>query len=92
MSPRRAYERSPLNITTILEAVQRELDEGPLRGLDVRQRWSGCPDKLPEDLVHSLRREEHRTRNRTGLTLAVCINDGGPDEITRTAAALAQAA
>ncbi|KOG37207.1 polyprenyl diphosphate synthase [Streptomyces resistomycificus] len=86
------WKRGTEEITMILEAVQRELDEGPLRDLDVRQRWSGRPDKLPEDLVHALRREEHRTRNRTGLTLTVCINYGGRDEIARTAAALAQAA
>ncbi|MFF5011357.1 polyprenyl diphosphate synthase [Streptomyces phaeochromogenes] len=86
------WQRGTEEISTILEAVQRELDEGPLRDLDVRQRWSGRPDKLPEDLVHALRREEHRTRNRTGLTLTICINYGGRDEIARTAAALAQAA
>ncbi|MDW4904812.1 polyprenyl diphosphate synthase [Streptomyces sp. ADMS] len=86
------WKRGTEEITSILRAVQHELDEGALRDLDVRQRWSGRPDKLPEDLVHALRREEHRTRTRTGLTLTVCINYGGRDEITRTAAALAKAA
>nr|WSS71721.1 polyprenyl diphosphate synthase [Streptomyces sp. NBC_01175] len=86
------WKRGTEEITTILEATQRELDEGPLRDLNVRQRWSGRPDKLPEDLVHSLRREELRTRTRTGLTFTTCINYGGRDEITRTAAALAQTA
>lgn len=86
------WKRDKEEITTILETVQRELDEGPIRDLDVRQHWSGRPDELPEDLVHALRREERRTRPRTGLTLTMCINYGGRDEITRTAAALAQAA
>ncbi|GAA3883868.1 hypothetical protein GCM10023084_40950 [Streptomyces lacrimifluminis] len=86
------WKRGTEEITTILETVRHELDEGPFRDLDVRQRWSGRPDKLPEDLVHALRREQQRTRTRTGLTLTVCINYGGRDEITRTAAALAQAA
>ncbi|ODA75038.1 polyprenyl diphosphate synthase [Streptomyces sp. AVP053U2] len=86
------WKRGTGEIATILEAVRRELDEGPLRDLDVSQCWSGRPDKLPEDLVRALRREQHRTRNRTGLTLALCLDYGGRDEITRTAAALARAA
>ncbi|MGW0818037.1 polyprenyl diphosphate synthase [Streptomyces viridiviolaceus] len=86
------WKRDTEEITTILEAIRRGLDEGPIRDLDVRQRWLGRPDKLPEELVQALLREERRTRNRTGLTLTVCINYGGRDEITRTAAALAQAA
>ncbi|MEU3481007.1 polyprenyl diphosphate synthase [Streptomyces sp. NPDC033754] len=86
------WKRDTEEITTILEAIRRDLDEGPIRDLDVRQRWLGHPDKLPEELVQALLREERRTSTRTGLTLTVCINYGGRDEITRTAAALAQAA
>ncbi|MEV5283299.1 polyprenyl diphosphate synthase [Streptomyces sp. NPDC051994] len=86
------WKRGTEEITTILEAIRRGLDEGPIRDLDVRQRWLGHPDKLPEELVQALLREERRTSTRTGLTLTVCINYGGRDEITRTAAALAQAA
>ncbi|MFE8006681.1 polyprenyl diphosphate synthase [Streptomyces sp. NPDC057418] len=86
------WKRDTGEITTILEAIRRDLDDGPLRDLDVRQRWLGHPDKLPDELVQALLREERRTRNRTALTLTVCINYGGRDEITRTAAALAQEA
>ncbi|MET7687193.1 polyprenyl diphosphate synthase [Streptomyces sp. NPDC005483] len=86
------WKRDTEEITAILEAIRRGLDDGPIRDLDVRQRWLGHPGQLPEELVQALLREEHRTRNRTGLTLTVCINYGGRDEITRTAAALAQAA
>ncbi|MFG2241366.1 polyprenyl diphosphate synthase [Streptomyces sp. NPDC048734] len=86
------WKRDTEEVSTILEAIRRDLDEGPLRDLDVRQRWSGRPDELPEELVQALLREERRTRGRTGLTLTVCINYGGRDEITRTAAALVQAA
>jgi undecaprenyl diphosphate synthase len=86
------WKRDTEEITTILEAIRRDLDEGPIRDLDVHQRWLGRPDKLPEELVQALLREERRTRNRTGLTLTVCINYGGRDEITRAAAALARTA
>jgi undecaprenyl diphosphate synthase len=86
------WKRDTEEVATIFEALRRELDEGPLRDLDVRQRWSGRADRLPQDLVEALRREEHRTRGRTGLTLTICLDYGGRDEIARTAAALAQAA
>ncbi|MEU1478208.1 polyprenyl diphosphate synthase [Streptomyces sp. NPDC005760] len=86
------WKRDTEEITRILGAIRRDLDEGPIRDLDVRQRWLGHPDKLPDELVQALLREERRTRDRTGLTLTVCINYGGRDEITRTAAALARAA
>ncbi|MBY8852235.1 di-trans,poly-cis-decaprenylcistransferase [Saccharothrix sp. MB29] len=86
------WKRDTDEVVTIFEAVRRELDEGPLHDLDVRQRWSGRPDRLPQDLVDAIRREEHRTRDRTGLTLTICLDYGGRDEIARTAAALAQAA
>lgn len=86
------WKRDTEETGTILEAIRRDLDEGPIRDLDVRQRWSGRPDQLPEELVQALLREERRTRARTGLTLTVCINYGGRDEIARTAAALAEAA
>ncbi|MFI6149983.1 polyprenyl diphosphate synthase [Streptomyces sp. NPDC051109] len=86
------WKRDTGEIITILEAIRRDLDEGPLRDLDVRQRWLGHPDKLPTELVQALQRAERRTRNRIGLTLTMCINYGGRDEITRTAAALARAA
>ncbi|MFD7657160.1 polyprenyl diphosphate synthase [Actinosynnema sp. NPDC059797] len=86
------WKRDAEEVAAILEGVRRELDEGPVRDLDVRQRWAGRPDKLPQDLVDALRREEHRTRDRTGLTLTICLDYGGRDEIARTAASLALAA
>ncbi|WP_156756172.1 polyprenyl diphosphate synthase [Actinokineospora pegani] len=86
------WKRDPEEVATILEMIHHELVEGPLRDLDIRKRWSGRPDRLPQDLVDALVREERRTRNRTGLTLTMCIDYSGRDEITRTAAALAQAA
>jgi undecaprenyl diphosphate synthase len=85
------WKRDPEEVATILEVIHHELVEGTLRDLDIRKRWSGRPDRLPQDLVDALVREERRTRNRTGLTLTMCIDYGGREEITRTAAALAQA-
>ncbi|UQS29316.1 di-trans,poly-cis-decaprenylcistransferase [Streptomyces fradiae] len=86
------WKRDTGEITAILEGVRRDLDAGRIRDLDVRQRWSGRPGRLPEELVQAFAHEERRTRARTGLTLTVCLDYGGRDEITRAAAALARAA
>ncbi|MEU4806980.1 polyprenyl diphosphate synthase [Actinosynnema sp. NPDC023587] len=86
------WKRDPEEVATILEVIHHELVEGPLRDLDIRKRWAGRPDRLPHDLVEALVREERRTRDRTGLTLTMCIDYGGRDEIARIAAALVQAA
>ncbi|MDB1089468.1 polyprenyl diphosphate synthase [Streptomyces sp. ACA25] len=85
------WQRGPEEVTMILETLRRELDGGVFRKLGVHQRWSGRSDRLPEDLVHALRREERDTRG-AGLTLTLCVDYGGRDEIVRAAAALAQAA
>ncbi|WP_323379532.1 polyprenyl diphosphate synthase [Streptomyces durbertensis] len=86
------WKRDGEEIKTIMEGVRREVDEGPVRELDVRQRWLGRCDRLPEDVVEAIDREERRTRSRTGLILTVCLDYGGRDEVTRAAAALARAA
>ncbi|WP_327188590.1 polyprenyl diphosphate synthase [Streptomyces xinghaiensis] len=86
------WKRGTEETSVLLAALRSELDADLFRDLDVRQRWSGKPGRLPEELVQSLMRQERRTRHRTGLTLTVCVNYGGRDEITRTAAALARAA
>ncbi|MFE0797588.1 di-trans,poly-cis-decaprenylcistransferase [Streptomyces sp. alain-838] len=86
------WKRNTEEVTAILAGLQKELDEDPFRDLDVRHRWSGRPDGLPEELVQALVRLERRTSNRTALTLTACINYGGRHEMTQTAAALLQAA
>ncbi|MFC7935127.1 polyprenyl diphosphate synthase [Streptomyces sp. NPDC057387] len=86
------WKRGREEISELIATLRGELAENSVRDLDVHQRWAGSPDRLPEDLVHSLRLDEHRTRDRTGLTLTVCINYGGRDEVVRTAAAIARAA
>ncbi|MBB0246205.1 di-trans,poly-cis-decaprenylcistransferase, partial [Streptomyces alkaliphilus] len=59
---------------------------------DIRLRWSGTPEGMPADLLRSLRRTEHATRNRNALTLNMCVNYGGREEITRAARVLARQA
>ncbi|KPC95780.1 polyprenyl diphosphate synthase [Streptomyces sp. NRRL F-6602] len=85
-------ERPAAEIAAILRLFQDGLDTETeeVWRRDVRLRWSGVPDGLPPDLVRSLRRTEHLTRDRTGLTLNMCVNYGGRDEIAHAARALAR--
>lgn len=86
------WRRDTEEVEGIMGLLRHELDDDPFRSLDVHLRWSGRSEKLPADLVESLRRKETTTRTRTGLTCTLCFNYGGRDEITRAAAALARAA
>ncbi|MEW2302268.1 polyprenyl diphosphate synthase [Streptomyces sp. NPDC006655] len=86
------WKRDGEEIGAILDLLRQELREYPFQDLDVRMRWHGRPDKLPQDMVDLMRLRERSTQDRTGLTLTTCINYGGRDEITRTAAALARRA
>ncbi|MEV3972511.1 polyprenyl diphosphate synthase [Streptomyces sp. NPDC050698] len=86
------WHRDPEEVDAILDLLRAELAENPFRDLDVRLRWHGRAGRLPPDLVDLLHLRERTTRARTGLTLTMCIDYGGRDELTRTAAALAQRA
>lgn len=71
-------ERPAAEIEAILRLFQDGLDTETeeVWRRDVRLRWSGVPEGLPPDLVRSLRRTEHLTRDRTGLTLNMCVKGG----------------
>ncbi|WP_308010876.1 polyprenyl diphosphate synthase [Streptomyces sp. AC495_CC817] len=84
------WKRDAEEVDAILDVVRAELTDNPFRDLDVRIRWHGRTGKLPTDISDLLRKRERTTRGRTGLTLTMCINYGGRDEITRTAAHLAR--
>ncbi|WP_324614298.1 polyprenyl diphosphate synthase [Streptomyces sp. NRRL B-1140] len=86
------WHREPEEVDAILGLLRDELAENPFRDLDVRLRWHGRAGRLPPDLVDLLHLRERTTRARTGLTLTMCIDYGGRDELTRTAAALAHRA
>ncbi|MDX3664566.1 polyprenyl diphosphate synthase [Streptomyces europaeiscabiei] len=86
------WKRSPDEVSKLFAIMRSELLDGELLDHDVRLRWVGSPDGLPDDVVEVLRAQEHATRNRTGLTFNVCVNYGGRAELTRAGAALARAA
>ncbi|WP_435280467.1 polyprenyl diphosphate synthase [Streptomyces koelreuteriae] len=84
------WHRDTEEVDAILDLLRGELTDDPFRDLDVRLTWHGRPGRLPPDLVDLLHLRERTTRTRTGLTLTMCIDYGGRDELTRTAAALAR--
>ncbi|GAA2394292.1 hypothetical protein GCM10010255_26040 [Streptomyces coeruleofuscus] len=86
------WHRDPEEVDAILDLVRREVVDDPFRDLDVRLRWHGRTGRLPPDLSDLLDLRERSTRTRTGLTLTMCIDYGGRDELTRAAAALARQA
>ncbi|MEI5521262.1 polyprenyl diphosphate synthase [Streptomyces brasiliscabiei] len=86
------WKRSPDEVSKLFAIMRAELLDGELLDHDVRLRWVGSPDGLPDDVVEVLSAQEHATRHRTGLTLNVCVNYGGRAELARAGAALARAA
>ena len=68
------------------------LTDDSAKPLDVRVRWAGTRSRLPADVIETLVKAERSTRDRTGLTLTMCVNYGGRAEITAAAAKLAQEA
>ncbi|MEV7078141.1 polyprenyl diphosphate synthase [Streptomyces sp. NPDC093516] len=86
------WQRDTEEVDAILGLLRDEVTDNPFRDLDVHMRWHGRAGRLPADLADLLHLRERTTRGRTGLTLTMCIDYGGRDEITRTAAALARRA
>jgi undecaprenyl diphosphate synthase len=84
------WSRDTEEVDAILGLLRDEVAENPFQDLDVHMRWHGRAGRLPADLADLLQLRERTTRDRTGLTLTMCIDYGGRDEITRTAAALAR--
>jgi len=76
---------------TETDALMRLFEEGARRELrelhenGVRMRFSGRISELPESLQARLRENEELTRNNPGLTLNICLNYSGRDEILRAA-------
>ncbi|GAQ57605.1 polyprenyl diphosphate synthase [Streptomyces acidiscabies] len=54
-----------------------------MRDLGVRVRWLGAQEGLPDFLLREIESAENITRDRDALTLVLCLNYGGRDEILR---------
>ncbi|KTR85797.1 isoprenyl transferase [Leucobacter chromiiresistens] len=56
---------------------------------NVRMRWAGRRPKLWGSVITELQASERATRDNTGLTLTMCVNYGGRNEITDAVRAIA---
>ena len=57
---------------------------------NARIRLTGDIKRLPEDLQESIRKIEEKTKNNEGLTLNLCINYGGREEIVNATKVIAE--
>jgi undecaprenyl diphosphate synthase len=72
---------------TMAEVITRSAEW--LHGCGVRIRWAGRRDRLDPSLASLLALFESMTSNNTALTLTLCIDYGGRDELAAAARALA---
>ncbi|MBT2509249.1 di-trans,poly-cis-decaprenylcistransferase [Streptomyces sp. ISL-98] len=78
------WRRPGPEVAYLLGMLQRTCDQvldGPDRR-QVRIRWAGRADLVPDTLACSIRAVERATAHHTALTLILCVNYGGHAEIT----------
>lgn len=85
------WNRSPDELAALFETMAGAMARCAewLHERDVRVRWCGRRDRLDESLVAPLALVESMTSNNTALTLTLCLDYGGRDELAAAARALA---
>lgn len=78
------WRRSPDEVRFLMgfnrEVLRRRREQ--LNAWNVRVRWAGRKPKLWGSVIKELQDTEKQTGNNTGLTLTMCVNYGGRNEIT----------
>lgn len=78
------WRRSPEEVRFLMgfnrEVLRRR--RAQLDAWNVRVRWAGRKPKLWGSVVRELTETEHLTEKNSGLTLTMCVNYGGRNEIT----------
>lgn len=77
------WRRSPDEVRFLMgfnRQVLRDRRE-QLHSWNVRMRWAGRKPRLWLSVLKELRVAEERTRGNTGLTLSMCVNYGGRNEL-----------
>lgn len=72
----------------LIEFMQREIDE--LDEKNVRIRFMGDIEAMPEPVLRALKQARNRTQNNTGLVFNIALNYGGRQEILHAVRALAE--
>lgn len=85
------WRRSLADQASVFDALAACVTQGTewLHELDVRVRWCGRRDRLEESLASAVAVLENLTSNNTRMTLNVCLDYGGQEELVRAARALA---
>ena len=82
------WQRSPDEVNGLLECCREgaALERiGEILARDIRIRWCGLPEGMPEDLVESLHALERATASGSAMTCTLCFNYGGRADIVRAA-------
>ena len=85
------WNRSPDEVRFLMgfnrDVLHRRRDQ--LNDWGVRVRWAGRTPRLWASVIRELQFAEQLTRNNTGLTLTMCVNYGGRNELTDAVRAIA---
>ncbi len=86
------WHRSPDEVRFLMgfnrDVLRRRREQ--LDAWNVRVRWAGRRPRLWESVLKELKVAERQTANNTGLTLTMCVNYGGRNEITDAVRQIAQ--
>ena len=86
------WRRSPDEVRFLM-GFNREVLRGRRAQLDawnVRMRWAGRRPRLWGSVISELKTSERATANNTGLTLTMCVNYGGRNELTDAMRSIAE--
>jgi undecaprenyl diphosphate synthase len=86
------WRRSPDEVRFLM-GFNRDVLRGRRAQLDawnVRMRWAGRRPRLWGSVINELRASERATSQNTGLTLTMCVNYGGRNELTDAVRAIAE--
>lgn len=86
------WHRSPDEVRFLMgfnrDVLRRRREQ--LDAWNVRVRWAGRRPRLWESVLKELKVAERQTAGNTGLTLTMCVNYGGRNEITDAVRKIAQ--
>lgn len=78
------WRRSPDEVRFLMgfnrDVLRRRREQ--LDAWNVRMRWAGRKPRLWGSVINELKASERATRGNTGLTLTMCVNYGGRNELT----------
>ncbi|WP_316525599.1 polyprenyl diphosphate synthase [Kitasatospora brasiliensis] len=88
------WDRPPEELTALFDSLADGIARSAegLHALGVRIRWCGRRDRVDESLASSIALVENLTSNNGTLTLTVCVDYGGREELAAAARALAASA